>query len=101
MTKSDKLSLSHATHLPLSKIDSDMTNFRRRSGWNDVLRDHCKGSKEKMETLVLTLESGGKVPAGFAEGMDRVKAYLERREEEKLGSWVEEVSVSSLKREMR
>lgn len=88
----EKDSLSELSGIPRSKIDSDMTNWRRRAGWTDIKDNWANGSRDAMRVLIEKVESGQERRKGVREAVEKMKAYLERREEERVGDWVKEVS---------
>lgn len=88
----EKDSLSELSGIPRSKIDSDMTNWRRRAGWTDIKDNWANGSRDAMRLLIERVESGQEKRKGVREAVEKMKAYLERREEERVGDWVKEVS---------
>jgi hypothetical protein len=45
-----------------------------------------------MRLLIEKVESGQEKRKGVREAVEKMKAYLERREEERVGDWVKEVS---------
>lgn len=88
----EKDSLSELSGIPRSKIDSDMTNWRRRAGWTDIKDSWANSSRDAMRVLIEKVESGQEKRKGVREAVEKMKAYLERREEERVGDWVKEVS---------
>jgi hypothetical protein len=74
-----------------SKIDSDLTNWRRRSGWTEMKDKYCGGDKAMMKSMIEGVESGSEQRAIAVEQVEKMKAYLEKREEKECGSWVTEV----------
>ena len=93
-TSSEKESLATSAGIPRAKIDSDMTNWRRRAGWTDIKDRWAGGDKARMRRLIEGVEHGEEARGEVREEVERMKGYLERREGEKVGEWVHEVSRS-------
>ena len=91
-TPNEKDSLISLTNSTRSKIDSDLTNWRRRAGWTDIKDKFAQKSKDRMRTLIERVESGKECRKDVLDAVEGMKAYLERRREEKVGDWVHEVS---------
>ena len=92
----EKDALAILTGLPRNKIDSDMTNWRRRAGWTEVKDKFARGDKHRMKQLIERVDEGREQRQEVCEAVERIKVYLERREEESVGDWVHDVSRSSI-----
>lgn len=79
--------------LPRAKVETDLTNWRRRSGWTDIKDQYADGSREKMQRLIEKVERGKEKREVVYAAVDQMKGYLRREEEEKVGDWVLEVSM--------
>lgn len=95
-TPSEKDQLSRLTGIARNKIDSDMTNWRRRAGWTDIKEKWARGSKAEMVALIERVEMGEEKRKAVNEAVEKMKAYLERREEYGVGSWVHQVRLFSV-----
>lgn len=91
-TITEKKELSLITGIAKNKIDSDMTNWRRRAGWTDIKDTYADRDKMKMKRLIEAVESGKEKRKVVIEAVEKMRAYLERREEYGVGSWVWSVS---------
>jgi len=94
-TPYEKESLATAAGCPRSKVDSDLTNWRRRSGWTDIKDRWAGGDKAKMKRLIEDVEGGLERREEVVEEVERMRGYLERRDQERVGDWVHEVSLLS------
>ena len=91
-TPNEKDDLSSLTGFARTKIDSDLTNWRRRAGWTEIKDTYARGSRKDMQTLMERVELGTERNKAVLDAVEKMRAYLERREEEKVGDWVKEVS---------
>lgn len=94
-TPYEKEALATAAGCPRSKVDSDLTNWRRRAGWTDIKDRWVNGDKAKMKRLIEDVEGGHERRGEVVEEVERMRGYLERREEERVGDWVHEVGLLS------
>lgn len=94
-TPYEKDSLATAAGCPRSKVDSDLTNWRRRAGWTDIKDRWAGGDKAKMKRLIEDVEAENERRGEVVEEVERMRGYLERREEERVGDWVHEVGLLS------
>ena len=92
-TYTEKRNLALQDGIPLSKIDSDLTNWRRRSGWAEIRKIYAKGSKEKMKSLLLRVERGEDTRPDLLDRIEGIRRYMDK-ESDKVGDWVHEVSPS-------
>ena len=95
-TNSQKEALATASSVPHSKISSDLTNWRRRAGWTDIKDKWANGEKGKMRVLMEEFEAGNERREIVVHEIEKMKGYLERREDERVGAWIHEVSGSTL-----
>ncbi len=95
-TPAEKDFLATAAGVPRSKIDSDLTNWRRRAGWTDIKDRWAERDKAKMRRLIEGYEEGAEMREEVVEEIQRMRGYLERREEERVGDWVHEVGLPLL-----
>lgn len=91
-TITEKRELSLVTGIAKNKIDSDMTNWRRRAGWTDIKDTYADRDKVKMQRLIEAVQAGKEKRTAVIEAVEKMRAYLERREEYGVGSWVYSVS---------
>ena len=91
-TNFQKESFATTSCVPQSKISSDLTNWRRRAGWTDIKDKWAEGDKGKMRVLIEEFEAGIERREEVIQEIERMKGYLERREDERVGAWVHEVS---------
>jgi hypothetical protein len=68
-----------------------LTNWRRRSDWTEIMNVYCAGDKGAMRRLVECVESGEEKDSTLLERFGRMRAYLEKRDEQP-GEWVLKVS---------
>lgn len=89
---SQKDALCLAASITRKKLESDLTNWRRRSEWTDIMNTYCSGNKTLMQKMIEDLESG-RVDVGeeIRGRYERMKGYLEKRDEQ-AGEWVFQVS---------
>lgn len=95
-TPAKKDFLATASGVPRSKVDSDLTNWRRRAGWTDIKDRWAEGDKARMRRLIEGYEEGLEGREEVVEEIERMRGYLERREEERVGDWVHEVGLPQL-----
>ncbi|OCF62260.1 hypothetical protein L486_01928 [Kwoniella mangroviensis CBS 10435] len=91
-TLSQKETLATKAGITRNKVDSDLTNFRRRAGWTDLMNRFCGGDRDKMKRLIERVESGREQREEVLKSVQRMKDYLGRKEEERVGDWVKEVT---------
>lgn len=96
-TASQKDTLCKTANITRKKLESDLTNWRRRSEWTDIMNTYCRGNKELMRHLIEDIESGKDVGEEVMERYERMKGYLEKRDEQ-AGEWVFQVSSPSSER---
>ncbi|WVR06170.1 hypothetical protein IAU60_003200 [Kwoniella sp. DSM 27419] len=87
-----KEQLAEAAGITRAKVDSDLTNFRRRSGWTDLLNKHAGGDRDKMRRLVDRVLHGRESKQDVLDRVAGIQEYLGRKEEERVGDWVKEVA---------
>ena len=92
-TYTEKRNLALQAGIPLSKIDSDLTNWRRRSGWAEIRKIFAKGSKDKMKSLLLRVERGEDTRPDLLDRIEGIRQYMDK-ESDKVSDWVHEVSPS-------
>ncbi|WVW84417.1 hypothetical protein I302_106451 [Kwoniella bestiolae CBS 10118] len=91
-TLSQKETLATKAGITRNKVDSDLTNFRRRAGWTDLMNRFCGGDRDKMKRLVERVENGKETREEVLKSVQRMKDYLGRREEKRVGDWIREVT---------
>ncbi|WWC95867.1 hypothetical protein V866_002734 [Kwoniella sp. B9012] len=91
-TLSQKETLATKAGITRNKVDSDLTNFRRRAGWTDLMNRFCGGDRDKMKRLIERVENGREEREEVLKSVQRMKDYLGRKEEERVGDWVREVT---------
>ncbi|WWD04635.1 hypothetical protein V865_002706 [Kwoniella europaea PYCC6329] len=91
-TLSQKETLATKAGITRNKVDSDLTNFRRRAGWTDLMNRFCGGDRDKMKRLIERVESGREEREEVLKSVQRMKDYLGRKEEGRVGDWVREVT---------
>ncbi|WWC88895.1 uncharacterized protein L201_003810 [Kwoniella dendrophila CBS 6074] len=92
-TLSQKEKLAESAGITRNKVDSDLTNFRRRSGWTEIMQTFAGGDRDKMKKLIERVQSGKENNnKELLEKIEGMKDYLGRREEERVGDWVREVT---------
>jgi hypothetical protein len=91
-TPQEKQYLSEQTGIVRTKIDSDLTNWRRRAGWTDIKDRWCDRDKKKMRELIEGYEMGRETRAEVINAIERMKGYLMKEKENSVGSWIEHVS---------
>ncbi|OCF30973.1 hypothetical protein I316_07380 [Kwoniella heveanensis BCC8398] len=90
-TVSMKEHLASKAGITRAKVDSDLTNFRRRAGWTEIMNEWCGGDRNKMRKLIERVESGKEdEDEELVRRVQAVKEYLTRKEEERVGDWVRE-----------
>ncbi|OCF41467.1 hypothetical protein I317_04670 [Kwoniella heveanensis CBS 569] len=90
-TVSMKETLASKAGITRAKVDSDLTNFRRRAGWTEIMNEWCGGDRNKMRKLIERVESGQEnEDEELVRRVQGVKEYLTRQEEERVGDWVRE-----------
>nr|ACZ51520.1 Sxi1 [Kwoniella heveanensis] len=90
-TVSMKEHLASKAGITRAKVDSDLTNFRRRAGWTEIMNEWCGGDRNKMRKLIERVESGQEdEDEELVRRVQAVKEYLTRKEEERVGDWVRE-----------
>jgi len=92
-TPSEKEKLCKKAKITRRKLESDLTNWRRRSDWTDIMNTYCGGDKGAMRTMVAAIERGEERDGELLERFGRMRAYLEKRDEQ-AGEWVHKVSLS-------
>lgn len=92
-TTQQKDSLAKYAGMQRSKIDSDLTNYRRRAGWTDIMNVWCGGDRNAMKKLMEKVERGKEQRKEILDAVQRCKDYLTMKENNRVGDWVKEVSV--------
>lgn len=90
---SEKDRLCKVAKISRRKLESDLTNWRRRSEWTEIMNTYCNGDKGLMQRMIEDVESGKDVGDEIRGRYDRMRAYLEKRDEQ-AGEWVAEVRTS-------
>lgn len=93
-TPSEKEKLCKKAKITRRKLESDLTNWRRRSDWTDIMNTYCGGDKGAMKVMVGCIERGEERDVELLERYGRMKAYLEKRDEQ-AGEWVYQVCPDS------
>ncbi|ORY27876.1 hypothetical protein BCR39DRAFT_559770 [Naematelia encephala] len=91
-TPEEKESLANQAGIPRSKVDSDLTNWRRRAGWTDLKDQWANGDRKKMCQLIEKVEAGEEKRKAVVKAVEGVKSYLRREEEERVGDWVHQLT---------
>nr|ADO17677.1 Sxi1 [Tremella mesenterica] len=89
-TSLEKVELASSANITTNKLDSDLVNWRRRSGWANVRDKYCGGNKHRTKRLIEDVSSGKERRKEVLRDVEKVRAYLERREEERVGDWVKD-----------
>ena len=89
-TPSEKEKLCKKAKITRRKLESDLTNWRRRSDWTDIMNTYCGGDKSAMRTMISAIERGEERDEELLARFGRMKAYLEKRDEQ-AGEWVYQV----------
>lgn len=74
------------------KVDSDLTNYRRRAGWTDIMNMWCGGDRNAMKKLMEKVERGKEQRKEILDAVQGCKDYLTMKESNRVGDWVKEVS---------
>ncbi|RXK36622.1 hypothetical protein M231_06085 [Tremella mesenterica] len=90
-TPLEKVELASSANITTNKLDSDLVNWRRRSGWANVRDKYCGGNKHRTKRLIEDVLSGKERRKEILRDVEKVRAYLERREEERVGDWVKDL----------
>jgi hypothetical protein len=90
-TSGQKQHLSDITKRAKNNIETDLTNYRRRSGWTEFKNNHCNGNLEKTKSLIWSWMSGERVSDAVRKDLEEMKAYVERKEATKVGDWIDTV----------
>lgn len=91
-TFDEKIELSRLTGIARPKIDSDLTNWRRRTGWTDVRNKYGDGDKEKTKEVIERVLNGEDDREDLVEAVEKMKSYLKREREFAAGDWIKKVS---------
>jgi hypothetical protein len=91
-TPAEKEKLCKKASITRRKLESDLTNWRRRSDWTDIMNTYCGGDKGAMKRMVGCIERGEEKDGELLERFGRMRAYLEKRDEQ-AGEWVHQVSL--------
>lgn len=86
----EKTTLCKAANITRRKLESDLTNWRRRSDWTDMMNTYCGGDKGAMGRMIDAIERGEERDEGLLERFGRMKMYLEKKDEQ-AGEWVLQV----------
>jgi len=89
-TPTEKEKLCKKAKITRRKLESDLTNWRRRSDWTDIMNTYCGGDKGSMKTMISVIECGEERDVELLARFGRMKAYLEKRDEQ-AGEWVYQV----------
>jgi len=89
-TPTEKEKLCKKAKITRRKLESDLTNWRRRSDWTDIMNTYCGGDKGSMKTMISAIERGEERDEELLARFGRMKAYLEKRDEQ-AGEWVYQV----------
>ncbi|WWC70543.1 uncharacterized protein I206_104494 [Kwoniella pini CBS 10737] len=91
-TQAQKEHLSKKAGITVKKVDSDLTNFRRRSGWTECMQRFCGGDRDKMKKMIERVIAGKEERLEVIDSVEGIKDYLGKREEERVGDWVREIT---------
>ncbi|WVQ72905.1 hypothetical protein IAR50_002467 [Cryptococcus sp. DSM 104548] len=91
-TSSQKETLAAAAGIARSKVDSDLTNFRRRAGWTNILNKWADGNREKMRRLMERVASGEEKRQEVLKAVEKCEDYLTEKETKRVGDWVNEIA---------
>ncbi|XAO24795.1 hypothetical protein I312_103601 [Cryptococcus bacillisporus CA1280] len=94
-TTQQKDSLAKYAGMQRSKIDSDLTNYRRRAGWTDIMNVWCGGNRNAMKKLMEKVERGKEQRKEILDAVQRCKDYLTMKENNRVGDWVKEITQNS------
>ncbi|WVQ80603.1 hypothetical protein IAT38_002708 [Cryptococcus sp. DSM 104549] len=80
-TNAQKDKLASAAGIARSKVDSDLTNYRRRAGWTAILNEWCSGDRDAMRRLIDKVEAGKEKRQEVLDAVQGCKDYLTMKEE--------------------
>ncbi|EIW66711.1 hypothetical protein TREMEDRAFT_57675, partial [Tremella mesenterica DSM 1558] len=75
-TPLEKVELATSANITTNKLDSDLVNWRRRSGWANVRDKYCGGNKHRTERLIEDVLSGKERRKEILRDVEKVRAYL-------------------------
>jgi hypothetical protein len=78
--------------VPVSKIEADLTNWRRRAGWTAIFQRRCHNDRAAMAALIGRCMDGSERDPEVRKEVEKVISYLKREEEGRVGEWVHHVS---------
>lgn len=92
-TAQQKDFLAKTAGIQRSQVDSDLTNYRRRAGWTDIMNVWCGGDRNAMKKLMNRVEKGKEQRKKILDAVQGCRDYLTMKENNKVGDWIKEVSV--------
>ncbi|BEJ13851.1 hypothetical protein CspHIS471_0310250 [Cutaneotrichosporon sp. HIS471] len=81
--------------VPIRNIDTQFTNWRRRTGWSHVKKAWAGNTREGMSALLSRYESGEEFRPEVCAAISRMTRYLE---EDIAGSWVAKIFSTDVER---
>ncbi|ADV24218.1 sexual development regulator [Cryptococcus gattii WM276] len=94
-TAQQKDSLAKYAGMQRGKVDSDLTNYRRRAGWTDIMNMWCGGDRNAMKKLMEKVERGKEQRKEILDAVQGCKDYLTMKESNRVGDWVKEITQNS------
>ncbi|KAK4685051.1 hypothetical protein P7C73_g5109, partial [Tremellales sp. Uapishka_1] len=88
----ERLSLAKVADVTPNKLDSSLTNLRRRSKYLDIKDKWARGDVERMRTLIRNYEKGKEKRPECIADIEKCKDYLSGRENTKVSGWVAAVT---------
>ncbi|OWZ45388.1 hypothetical protein C370_02640 [Cryptococcus neoformans A1-35-8] len=94
-TAQQKDFLAKTAGIQRSQVDSDLTNYRRRAGWTDIMNMWCGGDRSAMKKLMERVERGKEQRKKILDAVQGCRDYLTMKENNKIGDWVKEITQNS------
>nr|ABR67867.1 SXI1D alpha [Cryptococcus neoformans var. neoformans] len=94
-TAQQKDFLAKTAGIQRSQVDSDLTNYRRRAGWTDIMNVWCGGDRNAMKKLMNRVEKGKEQRKKILDAVQGCRDYLTMKENNKVGDWIKEITQNS------
>ncbi|WWD18278.1 hypothetical protein CI109_102728 [Kwoniella shandongensis] len=91
--KAERDRLALETGMETKNVMTNLTNFRGRSGWSDLLKNHCGNDKSKLPLLMKRIENGQEKRKNVLDDVQRVREWLSRKEGGEVRQFIKDLVV--------
>ncbi|KAK8858388.1 hypothetical protein IAR55_002615 [Kwoniella newhampshirensis] len=79
-TRAEKEQFATDLGSTFKKVDNNFTNFRLRSGWNDLVKNYCNKDKSRVPRLLARVENGQETRQEVLDQVEKIRDFLTRTE---------------------